>query len=113
MEYKTDLEVCMSFILVVLVFTLILSVVIVYSSLSWGFILSKFWEWFLIPIFPEIPHISLIQAIGITFFICLFRSGKSTFVKDELEDNTKEFISFVIGPWILFLFGWIFKTFIM
>lgn len=38
---------------------------VLYGTLAWGFVLYKFWYWFLIPSFPDIPEITFVQAMGL------------------------------------------------
>lgn len=37
----------------------------VYLTVAGGVVLSTFWAWFLLPVFPNLPPLSLVTAIGI------------------------------------------------
>ena len=45
----------------------------VYSTAAVGFVISVFWFWFLLPLFPMLPHLTVIQAIGLTFLLNAFK----------------------------------------
>lgn len=89
--------------------------VVVYTSFSWGFVLFKFWYWFLLPVFTTIPQIDFYQAVGLMFIINLFnRYSAKVSIKDEyLKDNkgTVYTIAF-IGPWLVLLVGYCIKLLI-
>lgn len=88
---------------------------IFYSMFSWGFVCFKFWEWFIVPVFPTLPHIGLIQCIGLMFFISLFKNHYYKEKNDEKnDDNTLENLKLaIIYPWLTVLLGYIFKLFIL
>jgi len=93
-------------IIAILGFLGILIVCIAYDALVWGLVGYKFWYWFLIPIFPTLPTILFWQAVGLMFFITLFKS-MGQLVKKEYKDNNTEALGVIIYPWILLLCGWI------
>lgn len=101
-----------AFILVVLFFTGVL----IYSSFSWGFVLFKFWHWFIMPVFFTLPSIDFYQAVGILLFISILRTKVSeTPIKDEFIDNKKKTNSIVIkviAPWMVLLMGFLMKLLI-
>lgn len=78
--------------------------VILYGSFVWGFVMYKFWYWFILPVFPMLPHISFWQAVGLMFFIGLFknhtsnRSIKEDYLKD---DKSSTFVAGLIIPWAI------------
>jgi hypothetical protein len=50
-----------------------------------GFLIKTFWAWFIISIFPSLPPLSVISAIGVSMFISLFHTVK-TVTKEQLDD---------------------------
>lgn len=87
---------------------LIVSILVVYASFSWGFVAFKFYGWFILPVFPDLPHYSVIQFIGFLFFIGVFTSkGGSTQIKKELRDETSEWTMTILSPWISLILGWL------
>lgn len=88
---------------------------IIYTSFTWGFVLFKFWYWFLLPVFTTVPEISFWQALGLMFIINLFnRKSPTVGIKDEyLKDNKKTVWALVIlMPWITLGVGYCIKLFI-
>lgn len=82
---------------------------IAYNAFAWGFILYKFWNWFVLPIFVDLPHISIVQAIGLMCVVNLFHSrynGEN--IKKEYKDVTISVTSLVL-PWASLFLGWLIK----
>ena len=81
---------------------------IVYGSFSWGYVLYKSWYWFLIPVFPQIPHITFYQAVGLMLFIGLFKNHNDDRLKDEYKDRTKWSRTAIsmCGPWLVLMCSW-------
>lgn len=94
-----------------MIFTIIFSVLLIYSVLSWALVTYKFWYWFLIPVFPELPEITYTLAIGLTFFIGLFISIQPL-IKNEFLDNSNKWV-FLLYPWITLLIGYLTYIFII
>lgn len=83
-------------------------VLTVYSSFSWGFVLYKFWYWFLLPVFPNLTHVSFWHCVGLTFFIGLFKNNNTaSYLKDESKKTQDAIMPFVY-PWIIVLVGYFF-----
>ena len=78
----------------------------IYSSLSWGFVMFKFYGWFLLPIFINLPEITYTQAVGLALFSTLLHSHYSDSIKDDYISKTKQWASF-ITPWLVLLMGYI------
>lgn len=101
-----------AFIIVLLLFAGIL----IYSSFSWGFVLFKFWHWFMMPVFFTLPSISLYQAVGILLFISIFKNKVPQIpIKDEFIDSKKKTNNIVIqaiAPWMVLLMGILMKSLI-
>jgi hypothetical protein len=90
------------FLLVVIVL-----VAFAYDVLAWGFVASKYWVWFALPIFPELPELSFGYAVGLMCLASLFRAKIYTSIKNEYKDVQSEITAMVIMPWTFLLFGWI------
>lgn len=86
------------------IIALLLFIIGVYSSLSWGFVLYKFWGWFLLPIFPTLPILDFWMAVGLMFVIGLFHAKSP--VAENLDIVTNFIITF-LGPWITLILAWI------
>jgi hypothetical protein len=87
-------------------------ILMVLSTIIGGFILTKFWNWFVIPIF-YFNQITIIQAIGLSFLISYIRFDYKKANNDNLtfEDFIKQFITAIILSGLLFLIGYIIHLF--
>lgn len=87
----------------ILAVLLVLAATIIYTSFSWGFVMFKFWYWFLLPVFTTLPKIDYWQAIGLILFLMLFKTIQTKrAVKDEYldDDKTSPYVSSILIPWI-------------
>jgi hypothetical protein len=83
----------------------IIGLLVAYSAMSWGYVLYKFWGWFLLPVFPNLPHINFLLAIGLMMFIDLFKNHSNLVIKKEYREVNTEMIGHAIAPWIILLVG--------
>jgi len=95
---------------------------IIYITIASAVLLSSFWAWFILPIFPALPALTIVNAVAIGMF---YNALNGSYLKaiekyNETRKNPKEtsesiglFIAFAIGPWIALLIGWVFKTIFM
>jgi len=79
-----------------------------------GFVITKLWIWFIVPIFETTP-LRLVEAIGLSFiigFIIYRKSSKS----DDGESFWAAFVSSIVetlsASIFALLFGWIIQLFI-
>lgn len=80
---------------------------LLYSSFAWGFVLYKFYTWFVLPVFTSFPVINVWEAIGLMLVISLFKSNTTSLIKDEYRDTKTENWGTFITPWLLLLIGWV------
>ena len=78
-----------------------LAIFILYKSFSWGFVLYKFWYWFLLPVFTELPEINFYEAVGLMLFLSLFKNNKVT----ENENEKINWKQVFLLPWLTLLIG--------
>ena len=95
----------MELVLALIIFLLIIG----YTSFSWGFVVHKFYYWFILPMLPTWQHFDIIQFIAIMFFVSCFHRNTSLIVKDEYRKKEQEWILLFVGPWIMLFTGWVFK----
>jgi hypothetical protein len=94
--------------LFVFVFTvLFIAALLLYNSFSWGLVVYKFWYWFTLPVFVELPEITYLQAVGLMFFIGLFQKQTLSVIKKEYRDVSTESTITLISPWTMLLMGWV------
>ena len=87
------------------------------SILSYGFVLTKLWTWFIVPTFHLIP-LTLVQAIGLFLVVNLIRPVLHSIDIEYLEDEDvrTKIGYFYIGvnlvyPWLTLLTGWLVHLF--
>ena len=77
------------------------------GSFVWGLIMYKFWYWFLLPVFPSLPHINYWGALGLVIFISLFQvTDVSRPIKEEYVDSTKGTVISLVQPFVILFIGW-------
>ncbi len=99
----------MEFLLITIFTVAIFAGLVLYNSVSWGYVCFKFWYWFLIPVFPVLPQIGFWEAVGLMFFISLFRSNSTSSIKKEYKDETTQVTLGILSPWLLLLMGYFFR----
>jgi hypothetical protein len=100
----------MEALLVILGVFVLIPILFLYGSFSWGFVFFKFWSWFVLPVFSFLPSINFWQAVGLWVFISLFHNQQVQQVKDEyLKDSTERTVSGIVLPWVVLLIGWVIK----
>jgi hypothetical protein len=86
---------------------LIIAGALIYTTLTWGLVVYKFWAWFLLPVFPNAPQITFIQAVGLMFLIGLTHQIDTQVVKKEYKDEFTAGVGALIAPWLTLLIGWL------
>ena len=78
------------------------------STLSWGFITMKLWNWFLLFVF-SVPEISFREGVALSVFLILFNKVARPSLKEEYyaENKTTRTIMSLLVPWVLLLSAWI------
>lgn len=89
--------------LTILFLLLIAAFTTIYSAFSWGTVLYFFWYWFLLPVFPSLPHVDLIQCMGLSLVVGLFHT-QVYLSSDATADNS--LLKYTAAPWISLILGW-------
>ena len=86
-----------------------------YAALSWGFVMYKFWGWFIPMAFPTIaiPHLLYYQAIALVVFLDVVKATSTQKIKEEYTDKTAGAIIAIIAPWIVLGVGYFVYAFII
>lgn len=79
-----------------------------YDTLCWGLVMYKFWEWFLLPVFPELPTLSFVYAVGLMFVVGLFKNQVLARPKEQYRESN--YGQFFWMPWVTLFFGWLTYT---
>ncbi len=89
---------------------------LVYNAFAWGWVAYKFWYWFLIPVFPMVPHVTFVQVVGLLFFTVFFKSNLVAGYKGKLNKTTEiklesdtNWIGTLITPWFTLFIAWLIK----
>lgn len=78
--------------------------IVIYNILSWAFVGAKFYAWFVLPVFANLPSIGFATMAGIYMFVNVFMPKTVT-----KSDKTNLF-GFLIAPWVFLLLGWFFTV---
>jgi hypothetical protein len=82
------------------------------SAFTNGFVLTKLWEWFIVPVpMFHAASLSLISAMGISLIVSLLTHQTEEKGKDERETSEKVIAAvmrIVVGPFIFLFFGWLY-----
>lgn len=89
-------------------------VALVLGAIIGGFVLSKLWVWFMVPIFDLNP-LRIVEAIGLTFIVGYMtkdpvESGK-TLEGPFLEELLKAFLQTLVMAGGFLFIGWIIQLF--
>lgn len=104
----------MEILISILAMISLIVIILAYISFSWGYVIHKLYGWFILNWFGDVlPEISVIQFIGITFFIHAIITRPTVHIKEEYKDKTGMYASLILSPWITLLIGWALKTFII
>jgi hypothetical protein len=99
-------------------FVLLVAVgLVLYSAASWGFVLYKFYYWFVYSVFTglPLPLITISQAIGLYLMLTLFKSIPTRELKEDNYKNGvgKDLLITLLYPWMVLLIGWVVMVTIM
>ena len=83
-----------------LIALLIIIASIIYHTFAWGYVCLQFWYWFILPAFPDLPHLNLWHCIGLMFFITLFKNNAVVSYKKEEGKEVNDVIATLLTPWI-------------
>lgn len=98
----------MEVILAIIAILALIVVALFYSSFAWGYVVSKFYVWFILPIYPEAPQFTIMQFVGIMFFLgAILPKFYAKDVKKEYRENEHEWAVMVLAPWITLICGWV------
>jgi hypothetical protein len=91
-----------------LILILILIIINIIAQISiGGFIFLKFWDWFLLPAFPEMPKLTYGLALGLSVFPMLFRNKNTNNILKNKEYKGQHSVNNIIALIIILSFGWI------
>lgn len=101
----------MEALLLLLGVLVLVPMIVLYSSFSWGYVATIFWGWFILPLFPDLHSFTWIQFAGMMCLVNCFTNHKTFKIKKEFEDKTQTWSSIILAPWLTLLGGWILHLF--
>lgn len=83
---------------------------VILAVLSKGLVLTVLWKWFVLPLFPMIPPLTIPVAIGMALIVDMLRYR----VRRKEDDPEFAFVmaNALLTPWIFLAMGWIVHLFI-
>lgn len=77
--------------------------ILIYSSFAWGFVCMKFYYWFILPVFTDLPRIDFYQAVGLFIFFGLFRitTHQKKYIDGKEITEKTDWIMGVVAPWVV------------
>ena len=91
-----------------------ISALLVIGSIWRGYVFSVLWKWFIVPVFPAMPLLSIPVAIGIAMVVS-FLAYQYTYSKDDRDTASKFGGAFGVSllyPALVLLMGWIVTLFL-
>jgi hypothetical protein len=87
---------------------LLFTVILVYSVVVGGYVLSILWGWFITPVF-NIAAPGVLACSGIIMFVG-YLTGRN--VKTSSKDENHNGLALIfLAPWLTLFFGWILHSF--
>lgn len=72
-----------------------------------GFVIVSLWNWFVITQFPQAPHISIVGAIGLAYFVSLFQHlPESKSKSDDPAEGAVELFGVSLKGGVITLVSW-------
>lgn len=88
-------------------FFLLVITIAFYVLSSYGFVITEFWKWFIVPTFGTDP-ISWLSAIGLLLFVSLFKIKLTA----NQEYSASDLLLFLLNPWITWCMGFTLYLFV-
>jgi len=106
----------MEIILLILGSLVILPLMLLYLAFSWGYVCNVLYYWFIIPVFPNLPLLTITQCIGIVLFLSIFKSHSNTSYNKEFKekyvDEAATYSNIILQPWVILFSSYIIKLFL-
>lgn len=87
----------------------VVALIIFYGALAWGYVIHTFYGWFILTALPELPHFTILQFMGFSLFLNVLIRHSNVSIKDEYRDKNNEYLTILLGPWIVLSMGWVIK----
>jgi hypothetical protein len=84
---------------------LLIPVLLVYITLTYGYVLSCLWSWFVVPL--GVVEINLWQAYGLSLILALITFKPDVYKKEKRDLDSGKIFGALTSPWITLLLGYI------
>ena len=85
----------------------LISLFFIYNIFAWGFVFYKFYHWFILPVFTNLPVITFINAVGISIFTTMLnRNNQINQTKTSEIEYSNAFTNIAL-PFAVLGIGWI------
>jgi hypothetical protein len=88
----------------------------IYNVYMQGWVIIDYWNWFLLPVFPELKIITFVEAIYVSTFINLFknvtRDNYNDTFKAKYIDESSKYVYMIITPLVFISIGWLIHIFV-
>lgn len=94
----------------------LLGLMFLYGAWAGAFVGVHLWNWFVLPVFPSMPALTLPQVFGVALLIGYWtHTAKIDGCVDDRETSAKvvSYISAIIFPWEVLFIGWMCHHFFM
>jgi hypothetical protein len=85
--------------------------VIIYGGFVGGFVLLKFYQWFLLSSFTQLPTVTYMQCVAVCMFLVAIKPSGNSYIKNEYKESSAYQVTVAaIQPWLILIVGWAFKS---
>jgi hypothetical protein len=84
-----------------------------YGAFAWGWVMYKFWYWFILPVFTTLPELTVIQCVGLMMSINLLKSFPAQIIDNKYVNETASSMLQLMAPALMLLIGWLVKIIII
>lgn len=92
----------------------LLALLWLYGIFAYGFVATKLWAWFIVPVFHPEYTFGILQAAGIFMFVRFFTQNYNIKINSQderpISDKIAEVFVPIVVPWITLLLAWILKA---
>lgn len=87
-----------------------------YLTASYGYVITVFWDWFVLPVFPLAPTFSIVQAYGLTMIFQIINFPKELFNNSSKNKTQQEKVialaNLFFRPWWFLFIGYLVSLFL-
>jgi hypothetical protein len=82
--------------------------IVVGAAVIRGWVFSIMWSWFIVPLSPSIPSLSIPMAIGLALVVTMLTYQAQPKGREKTkEEKNGELLGVFVGPFITLFFAWL------